>query len=28
LAGALDAAFRAVREERRCAVIDVWLAHL
>ncbi len=28
LAPALDAAFRAVREERRCAVVDVWLPHL
>ena len=24
----LEAAFKAVREERRCAVLDVWLPHL
>jgi len=28
LAPALDEAFHAVREERRCAVLDVWLPHL
>lgn len=28
LGAALDAAFDAVRNERRCAVVDVWLAHL
>jgi acetolactate synthase-1/2/3 large subunit len=28
LAAALDAALRAVREEKRCAVMDVWVPHL
>lgn len=28
LASALDEAFRAIREESRCAVLDVWLDHL
>jgi acetolactate synthase-1/2/3 large subunit len=28
LHAALEAGLRAVREERRCAVLDVWLPHL
>jgi acetolactate synthase I/II/III large subunit len=28
LAPALDAAYQAVRKEKRCAVLDVWLPHL
>jgi acetolactate synthase-1/2/3 large subunit len=28
LNSALDGALNAVRHERRCAVVDVWLAHL